>query len=72
MLSFLQSEKKEDSRGLLMVCCLGGASLFAGVAWSMRSVRKQAAEFPIFVVMFKSTFPTTSELECMRKLVDSC
>ncbi|KAL5967365.1 hypothetical protein TSMEX_004839 [Taenia solium] len=47
MLSLLQSEKKGDSRGLLMVCCLGGASLFAGVAWSIRSVRKQAAEFPI-------------------------
>nr|CDS21715.1 expressed conserved protein [Echinococcus granulosus] len=28
-----------------MVCCLGGASLFAGIFWSMRSARKQAAEF---------------------------
>ncbi|VDM25429.1 unnamed protein product [Hydatigera taeniaeformis] len=40
----VKNESKGDSRGLLMVCCLGSASLFAGVFWSMRSIKKEAAE----------------------------
>ncbi|VDL19790.1 unnamed protein product [Hymenolepis diminuta] len=59
------SENKQDRLGVLILSSLGGASFFAGVFWSMRSIRKQ--EF--FPVKNFQPLPTSPSRLAVRALL---